>query len=58
MKLCLSVFLSLFSIFLWVVLHQVKFILSYPVVYWGIIIVIICRTIKEVYLFVKQHRGG
>ena len=30
-------------------------ILSYPIVYWGFILLIIFRTLKEVYYFIKSH---
>jgi len=47
MKIVFSVLLSLFSIFLWVILHHFNLILSYPIVYWGFILLIIFRTLKE-----------
>ena len=53
MKIVFSVLLSLFSIFLWVILHHFNLILSYPIVYWGFILLIIFRTLKEVYYFRK-----
>ena len=55
MKIVFSVLLSLFSIFLWVILHYFNLILSYPIVYWGFILLIIFRTLKEVYYFIKSH---
>ena len=57
MKIVFSVLLSLFSIFLWVILHHFNLILSYPIVYWGFILLIIFRTLKEVYYFIKSHES-